>query len=73
MKKPDSEEYPKKITKKLILSALLFMLGSFIEFLGFQNNEIISFNVADDNSIDYRVFLKPNDFFDEPFLGSGRT
>ena len=73
MKELNEEEYPKRITKKLVFLAILFVLGGFIEYFGFQDSEITSFNVADNNSIDYKVFLRPNEFFDEPYLGSGRT
>lgn len=71
--KNSTTERPKKITKKLAILGILFALGCVVEYFGFQDSEDLVFKATDENSIDYRVFLKPNDFFDEPFLGSGRT
>ncbi len=65
---------PKRITVKLVLISLLFVFGVVVFLIGFRNdnNEII-FKSTGNNSVDYRVFLKENGFFDEPFLGPGKT
>ena len=72
--KEDQLNLPKRITMKLILIGLLFVFGCAVYFIGRQNDskEII-FNSTGNNSVDYKVFLKDNDFFEEPFLGPGRT
>ena len=71
--KGSTTERPPKITKKIVILGIIFALGCAVEYFGFQDNEELIFKATDDNSIDYRVFLKPNEFFDEPFLGSGKT
>ncbi|MBR6505879.1 hypothetical protein IKT18_03565 [Candidatus Saccharibacteria bacterium] len=72
MKKTKPEQ-PKKITMKLAFLGALFVLGGLIGYYGFQDSENLVFKVVNDNVVDYRVFLKPNDFFDEPYLNSGKT
>ena len=66
-------EQPKRITKKIIFFGVLFILGGLIGYYGLQDREDLVFKVTNNNTIDYRVFLKPNSFFSEPYLGSGRT
>lgn len=74
MKKDNQLKPPKRIAIKLILIGLFFVFGSAIYFIGRQNsNKEIIFSSTGENSIDYRVFLKENEFFEEPFLGAGRT
>ena len=65
---------PRKIALKLILIGLLFVFGSVVFLIGSQNsNKEIIFSSTGDNAVDYRVFLKENDFFEEPFIGAGKT
>lgn len=66
-------ESPKKINIKIIIFSALALIGIFTIIIGFQNNAQISFKASGDNSVNYRVFLKQNDFFDEPYLESGKT
>ncbi len=67
-------DLPKRITMKLILIAVLFVFGSVVCLIGAKNdNKEIIFKTTGNNSVDYKVFLKENNFFDEPYLGAGKT
>ncbi|MBR3368664.1 hypothetical protein IKG45_02630 [Candidatus Saccharibacteria bacterium] len=67
-------EQPKKNIMKLFLIGSLFVFGVSVVLISFQktSREIV-FNSTGDNSVNYRVFLKENDFFEEPFLEAGKT
>ncbi len=65
---------PKRITMKMILIGILFVFGCVVGLIGSNNsNKEIIFKSSGNNAVDYKVFLKENDFFDEPFLGAGKT
>ena len=57
----------------LITACLLMIFGVFATIFGFNTKKIVSINYSDQGTIDYRVYLKENRFFDTPYLPAGRT
>ena len=55
------------------LFAFLCLIGIFIIVLGFNNTQNVEVGYKEDNSINYNVFLKKNQFFETPYLPEGRT
>lgn len=64
-----------KMTNKIIritFITLLFVIGLFLTIIGF-NNSFISIKYQENNSINYKVYLKENNYFESPYLGENRT
>lgn len=55
------------------LFVLLFLFGIFCVYLGFNNIMIVQFKYNEKSDIKYNVYLKPNQFFDTPYLEENRT
>ncbi len=53
--------------------AVLVILGLVFYSIGFNDCQDIKYSYNEDNSIDYKVYLKENNFFDQPFLGKDKT
>ena len=64
-----------KIRKKrfIITLILLFCLGIGLFSFGFKERKDIKYTYVEDNSVDYKVYLKENKFFDEPYLEKNKT
>lgn len=64
-----------KIRKKrfIITLILLFCLGVALFSFGFKEHKDIRYSYVENNSIDYKVYLKPNKFFDTPYLEKNKT
>lgn len=69
-------------TKKRVLSVyivlsiavvLFLCLGIFLLKKGYSNYETILVTYTEDNGLNYKVYLKDNDFFDTPYLEEGKT
>ncbi len=56
-----------------ILATILLIAGSLLTILGFDTREFVTINYSDQSTIDYKVYLKENRFFDTPYLPAGRT
>ena len=61
--------------KKLfqILFVFLMLFGAFLIYMGFNNIKNIIFNYKEDSKINYKVYLKPNQFFNTPYLEENKT
>ena len=61
--------------KKLfqILFVFLTLFGAFLIYMGFNNIKNIVFNYKEDSKINYKVYLKPNQFFNTPYLEENKT
>lgn len=57
------------INATLLLVALLMFICSLFLSFSITNEEVIKYNVSSD--IDYKVYLKPNEFYDTPYLEKG--
>ncbi len=63
-----------KINKIIqILFVLLFFFGVFAVYLGCNNNKKVQFKYDEKSDITYKVYLKPNQFFDTPYLEENKT
>ena len=64
-----------KIRKKryIITLVLLLLLGIGLFSFGFKERKDIKYTYVEDNSVDYKVYLKENKFFDEPYLEKNKT
>lgn len=55
------------------LFPFFFISGIIIIVLGINDKKTININYEENNSINYKVYLKENKFFDTPFLEENRT
>ena len=60
----------KKLVKTLII---LFIFVVIFLFLGFKKSDSIKYTYKENNSVDYKVFLKENSYFDVPYLEKNKT
>ena len=56
-----------------ILFIFLLLFGCCLIYLGINNIRTIFFNYKEDSNISYKVYLKPNKFFSEPYLEENKT
>lgn len=59
--------------KYFIISSIFLILGIFFLYLSLDTNERVVINYQSNKNIDYQVFLKNNNFFEQPFLSKGTT
>jgi len=56
-----------------ILFVFMLLLGIFSIYCGFNNIELIKFSSDENSKIDYKVYLKPNKFFNTEYLDENKT
>ena len=64
------------ITKYVIICAIcifFFVVGIFITIKGFNDFEIKKLSYTQNCDLDYKVYLKPNAYFDTNVLGKDKT
>ena len=57
---------------RIVFISLLFIIGSVLIIFGLTKS-YISLEYKEDNSVNYKVFLKNNSYFDTPYLDENRT
>ena len=64
-----------KKSHKLSFILLIFgiLIGISLTIFGFLKKDYIVLQYQEDNSVSYKVFLKPNDYFETSYLGENRT
>jgi len=63
-----------KINKILqFLFILLFVFGVFLIYVGFNNIKTVVFSYSENSDIAYKVYLKPNQFFETEYLEENNT
>ena len=64
-----------KIRRKrfIITMILLLCIGIGLFSFGFIDRKNVKYSYVENNSIDYKVYLKDNKFFDTPYLGKNKT
>ena len=64
-----------RIRKKRFIATLiiLFILGFVFFSVGYTQKENVTYAYKENNSVDYRVFLKQNKFFETPYLEKDKT
>lgn len=55
------------------LFPFIFIIGVILVVIGFNDYEIININYKEDNKINYKVYLKDNNFFEAKYLDENRT
>lgn len=62
------------MNKVIRVSLLTFLLvaGFALTIFGFTDS-YVTLKYSEDNSINYKVYLKPNNYFETPYLGENRT
>ena len=58
---------------RYILILVLFIVSIVLLSYGFIKKEYISVNYSEDNSINYKVYLNQNNYFNTPYLEENRT
>lgn len=72
--KASSDEMKRpKMVGRIILIILFFVAGISLFIISFSSYRIEKIDYFEKNNIDYRVYLKPNKFFEEPYLGKNKT
>ena len=62
------------INRIIRISLLTFLLAvGFLLIVFGITDSYVTFKYSEDNSINYKVYLKPNNYFDTPYLGENRT
>lgn len=65
--------YLKRQTMIILCFFTFISLGIFFLNIGTNNKKLVSLKYKEDNDIDYKVYLKDNDFFDEKYIEKGKT
>ena len=72
-KKVSTKKRRKKIIERLVFDLIVFIIllsaGTIllVKAFNFENEKIIKYN--EKSNLDYKVYLKENEFYDEPYLG----
>ena len=62
-----------RISVKWALSIIVFVVGLIILLYGVTTKDYKKIHYTEDNSINYKVFLKENHYFETPYLEENRT
>lgn len=65
--------YETKIIKTIVLTILLITLGSYYLIKSINILSVLNVNYREKSNIDYKVYLKNNEFYDSEYLGKGMT
>ena len=58
----------------LVIFASIFLFGSILFVMtGLNSNRILEVKYRENNTVDYKVYLKENNFFDAPYIEQGKT
>lgn len=68
----DDEKRP-KIVSRIVLAAIVFIVGVSLFVASFFNYRLENIDYKEKNDIDYKVYLKPNKFFETPYLEKNKT
>lgn len=63
----------KKSHRQILLAACLAIVAVAAFFFNLLNQEDIKLNYQENNQVDYKVYLKDNNYFDTPYLGMNKT
>lgn len=62
-----------KLSIRIALTAVVFVVGMILLLYGIITKDYIRIGYKEDNSINYKVYLKDNPYFEVPYLGENRT
>ncbi len=52
---------------------VFLIIGTVCLYVGLNTKKVVSLKYQEDNDIDYKVYLKDNDFFEEKYIDKGKT
>ena len=55
------------------LFVIVFAIAIFLLYGGLSNDRKMILKYTENNNINYKVYLKDNDFFDTPYIDQGKT
>ena len=67
------ESYAKRIVIIFIFFLVFLIIGIFFLNIGLNSKKTISLKYQESNNIDYKVYLKENNFFDDEYMLPGKT
>ena len=67
------KEYLKRQIMIILCTITFISLGFFFLNIGTNNKKLVTLKYKEENNIDYKVYLKENDFFGEPYIEKGKT
>ena len=62
-----------KKRRLIITLIILAVLACTFFYLGFKKSSSVKYSYKEDNSVDYKVYLKANSFFETPYLEKNKT
>ena len=62
-----------KITVKLTLISIVFIVGLGLLLYGLLSKDYIDIRYVENNKVNYKVYLKENNYFESDYLGENRT
>lgn len=65
--------YESKIAMTIVLTFLLLLIGSYYLIKSINVLSVLNVNYREKSNIDYKVYLKNNEFYDSEYLGKGMT
>ncbi len=73
MKKTQKQSTKRNILTYSIAAAAAIILGVLLVLAGFNHSQDIVINYEEKSTVDYKVYLKKNKFFESPYLPAGKT
>ena len=73
MKKSDKSRVHLKFLWQYTLEAILLVIGILVLLFGFNDTTNKSVCYSEDNSLNYKVYLKDNNYFESKYLEEGKT
>ena len=65
--------YKKRQVSLLIVFLIVLLIGILSLTAGLNNEKKISLKYRENNDVDYKVYLKENNFFEQPYIEKGKT
>ena len=65
--------YESKIAMTIVLTFLLLLIGSYYLIKSINVLSVLNVNYREKSNLDYKVYLKNNEFYDSEYLGKGMT
>ena len=73
MTKKDKNKIHLRFLWQYVLEVILLMIGIMVLMYGFNSTSNKNICYSEDNNLGYKVFLKKNNYFEDKYLGEGKT
>ena len=67
------KSYARRQLLIFVFFLIFLVIGIGSLYIGLNTKKIVSLKYQEDNDIDYKVYLKDNDFFEEDYIEKGKT